>query len=181
MAMETLFHELSHSLGPGTITVGGIETTVNARFKELYSAIEEGKADVMGAYNILYMMELGELPVAEKESFLATYFVGLFRSIRFGIDEAHGRGAAFQYTYFKERGAFSVDPNSGLYTVNFAELEAAISDLTRDIVILQAGGDYDAAAAFLEDYAHLDEVALAALARARDIPVDIQPTYPDEI
>jgi len=181
MAMETLFHELSHSLGPGTITVGGIETTVNAKFRELYSAIEEGKADVMGAYNILFMMELGELPIAEKESFLATYFVGLFRSIRFGIDEAHGRGAAFQYTYFKEKGAFSVDPDSGLYTVNFAELEAAISDLTRDIVILQADGDYDAAAAFLEGNAHLDEAALAALARAGDIPVDIQPHYPDEI
>jgi len=181
MAMETLFHELSHSLGPGTITVGEVETTVNAQFRELYSAIEEGKADVMGAYNILFMMELGELPVAEKESFLATYFVGLFRSIRFGIDEAHGRGAAFQYTYFKEKGAFSVDPDSGLFTVNFAELEAAIRDLTRDIVILQAGGDYDAAAAFLEGYAHLDEAALAALARAGDIPVDIQPTYPDEI
>ncbi len=181
MAMGTLFHELSHSLGPGTITVGGIETTVNAKFRELYSAIEEGKADVMGAYNILFMMELGELPIAEKESFLATYFVGLFRSIRFGIDEAHGRGAAFQYTYFKEKGAFSVDPDSGFYTVNFAELEAAISDLTRDIVILQAGGDYDAAAAFLEGYAHLDEAALAALARAGDIPVDIQPTYPDKI
>ena len=181
MAMGTLFHELSHSLGPGTITVGGIETTVNAKFRELYSAIEEGKADVMGAYNILFMMELGELPIAEKESFLATYFVGLFRSIRFGIDEAHGRGAAFQYTYFKEKGAFSVDPDSGLYTVNFAELEAAISDLTRDIVILQADGDYDAAAAFLEGNAHLDEAALAALARAGDIPVDIQPHYPDEI
>lgn len=181
MAAETLFHELSHSLGPGTITVDGVETTVNAQFKELYSAIEEGKADVMGAYNILYMMELGELPVAEKESFLATYFVGLFRAIRFGIDEAHGRGAAFQYAYFKEKGAFSVDPESGLYTVNFAELEAAISDLTRDIVILQGNGSYAAAAAFLENYAKLDEAAVAALARTTDIPVDIQPSYPDEI
>ncbi|MEE8295292.1 MAG: hypothetical protein V3R64_06235 [Sphingomonadales bacterium] len=181
MAMDTLFHELSHSLGPGTITVDGVETTVNAQFKELSSAIEEGKADVMGGYNILYMMELGELPVAEKESFLATYFVGLFRAIRFGIDEAHGRGAAFQYTYFKEKGAFSVDPDSGLYTVHFAELEAAISDLTRDIVMLQAGGSYEAAAAFLEGYAHLDEAALAAIARSTGIPVDIQPSYPDEI
>ncbi len=181
MAMDTLFHELSHSLGPGTIMVDGVETTVNAQFKELYSAIEEGKADVMGAYNILYMMELGELPVTEKESFLATYFVGLFRAMRWGLDEAHARGAAFQYTYFKEKGAFSVDPDSGLYTVNFAELEAAIRDLTRDVVVLQGDGSYDAAAAFLENYAKLDEAALAALARTTGIPVDIQPHYPDEI
>jgi len=181
MAMDTLFHELSHSLGPGTITVDGVETTVGAQFKELYSAIEEGKADVMGAYNILYMMELGELPAAEKESFLATYFVGLFRAMRWGLDEAHARGSAFQYTYFKENGAFSVDPESGLYTVNFAELEAAISDLTRDIVILQGNGSYEAATEFLENNAKIDDAALAALARAGDIPIDIQPSYPDEI
>ena len=181
MAMDTLFHELSHSLGPGTIMVDGKETTVNIQFKELYSAIEEGKADVMGAYNILYMMELGELPVAEKQSFLATYFVGLFRAMRWGLDEAHARGAAFQYTYFKEKGAFAVDPESGLYTVNYDKLEAAITDLTRDLVILQGNGDYEAAAAFLENYAKLDDAALAALARTLDIPVDIQPHYPDEI
>ena len=68
MSFETLFHELAHSLGPGTITVDGKETTVNAQLKEIYSTIEEGKADVMGAYNILYMMDKGELPISEKKS-----------------------------------------------------------------------------------------------------------------
>src|SRR3546814_9567424 len=97
MTNETLFHELSHSLGPGTITVDVRETTVNAELKEVYSASEEGKADVMGVYNILYMMERGELPAAEREQALATYFAGIFRAVRFGIDEAHGRGAAVQY------------------------------------------------------------------------------------
>ena len=84
MSNNTLFHELSHSLGPGTITVDGVETTVSAQLKELYSGIEEGKADVMGAYNILYMMDRGELPIEDKEAFLATYFSGKFRSMRFG-------------------------------------------------------------------------------------------------
>ena len=179
MANGTLFHELSHSLGPGGIVVDGEETTVNAQLKELYSPIEEGKADVMGAYNVLYMMERGELPISEKESFLATYFTGLFRSMRFGVNEAHGRGAAFQYTYFKEAGAFLVE--NGKFQLDFARLEEAISNLTRDVVIVQGDGDYDAAKGFLDRYAKLDEDAQATIAAMTDLPVDIQPIYKDKI
>ena len=175
MSGETLFHELAHSLGPGSITVGGEETTVSAQLKELYSPIEEGKADVMGAYNILYMMERGELPVAEKESFLATYFTGLFRAMRFGVNEAHGKGAAFQYTYFREAGAFTVE--DGKFRLDFEKLEQAISDLTRDVVIVQGDGDYEKAKVFLDTYAKLDADADAALATLTDLPVDIQPVY----
>ena len=181
MGLETLFHELSHSLGPGTIMKDGVETTVNAELKELYSAVEEGKADVMGAYNILYMMEEGELPIAERDSLLATYFTGIFRSIRFGTDEAHGRGAAFQYTYFKDHGAFTVDADSGLYRIDFDKLEQAITDLVHDVVVLQGNGDYAAADAFLKTNARLDDAAHAAIKRASDIPVDIQPIYPEKL
>lgn len=181
MSNETLFHELAHSLGPGTITKNGAETTVSAELKELYTQTEEGKADVLGAYNILYMMERGELPAAEKESFLATYYVGLFRAMRFGINAAHGRGAAFQYSYFKEAGAFSFDEGEGKYRLDFAALEQAISDLTRDIVIVQGDGDYDAARAFLDKYAKLDENADKVIASLTHLPVDIQPVYADEL
>ena len=179
MSNETLFHELSHSLGPGSITVNGAETTVSAQLQELYSATEEGKADVMGAYNILYMMERGELPIAEKNNLLATYFVGLFRAMRFGINEAHGRGAAFQYTYFKNAGAFVVE--GGKYRLDFAKLEQAISDLTGDIVVLQGDGDYAKAKAFLDETAVLDADAEAVIAALTHLPVDIQPIYKDEI
>ncbi len=179
MSGETLFHELSHSLGPGTITVGGEETTVNAQLQELYSAIEEGKADVMGAYNILYMMERGELPAAEKENFLATYFTGLFRAMRFGINEAHGQGAAFQYDFFKDAGAFAVE--DGQYRLDFAKLEQSISDLTGAVVVLQGNGDYDAAKAFLDEHAVLDDAAQNVIASLTHLPVDIQPVYEDEI
>ena len=180
MANFTLFHELAHSLGPGTITKNGEETSVSAELKELYSGVEEGKADVMGAYNVLYMMDRGELPIAEKENFLATYAVGLFRSVRFGIGEAHGKGAAFQYTYFREAGALNVQQN-GLLQIDFAKFESAISDLTRDLVILQGDGDYDAVAEFLRDYAKLDDAAERIIASLTDLPVDIQPTYPEKL
>ncbi len=177
MGAETLFHELAHSLGPGTITKNGVETTVNAELKELYSATEEGKADVMGAYNVLFMMEKGELPAAEKENFLATYFAGLFRAMRFGVNEAHGRGAAFQYAFFKEQGAFEVDEATGKYRLDFAKLEAAISALTAEIVFVQGDGDYARAKAFLDKYAVLDAPAETVIASLTDVPVDIQPVY----
>ena len=179
MVNKTLFHELSHSLGPGTITVDGEETTVNAQLQELYSPIEEGKADIMGGYNVLYMMERGELDAAEKESYLATHFVGLFRSMRFGVVAAHARGAAFQYSYFKEAGAFTVE--DGKYRLDFEKMEQAVRDLTRDVVILQGNGDYDAAATFLADYAVLDAAADAAIAAMTDLPVDIQPVYANKL
>ena len=180
MSFVTLFHELSHSLGPGTINVDGVETTVNAQLKEIYSKLEEGKADVMGAYNILFMMDKGELPITEKEVFLATYFTGLFRSMRFGVDSAHGGGAAFQYSYFKEAGAIDWDASAERFKINFAKLEQAISDLTGKVVMLQGDGNYDAAKSFLDTYARLDAHAKKVLGSTTHIPTDIAPTYPDE-
>ena len=181
MGMETLFHELAHSMGPGSITVSGRATTVSAELKELYSATEEGKADVMGAYNILFMMQRGELPAAEKQNFLATYFVGLFRAMRFGTNEAHGRGAAFQYRYLRNAGAAEWDDGAKRFKLDYTKLEQAISDLTRDIVVLQGNGDYAAAKAFLDTTAVLDDPAIAVIASLTDIPVDIQPVYSDRI
>lgn len=181
MSNKTLFHELAHSLGPGTITKDGAETTVNAELKELYSPIEEGKADIMGAYNVLYMMERGELDAAEKESYLATHFVGLFRSMRFGVVAAHARGAAFQYSYFKEVGAVVWDEDAQKFRIDFDALEQAVSDLTRDVVVLQGNGDYNAAKAFLNQYANLDANAEGVITSLTHLPVDIQPVYEDRI
>jgi len=123
MGNNTLFHELSHSLGPGTITVNGEETTVNLQLKELSSGLEEGKADVMGAYNILYMMKRGELDIADREAFLATYFSGKFRSMRFGTGAAHAKGAAYQYNYYREVGAAEWLPDEKRYKLDFDKLE----------------------------------------------------------
>lgn len=181
MSNNTLFHELSHSLGPGSIIKDGKETTVSAELKELYSGLEEGKADVMGAYNILYMMSRGELPPNEREAFLATYFTGLFRSMRFGIDAAHGKGAAFQYSYFRETNAVIWLPEEERFRVDFNVLANSIADLTSRVVILQGDGDYENAKQFLETYGKLDEQAKTVLGKLEDIPYDIRPVYPSKI
>ena len=181
MELFTLFHELSHSLGPGTITLDGRQTTVNEELKDQYSALEESKADVMGMWNLLFMMEKGELPMAEKESALATYMAGLFRSMRFGIDEAHGKGAALQYGYLKEKGAFGWDASANRYVVDYAKMESGIRELLHDQLMLQARGDYEGTKAFFARYAKLDDWARGRFAAMESIPVDIQPVYPDQI
>lgn len=181
MTNETLFHELSHSLGPGTITLNGRRTTVNAELRDVYSASEEAKADVMGVHNILYLMKRGELPAAEREEALATYFAGIFRAVRFGIDEAHGRGAAMQYDYLKGKGAFTFDAATKRYRVDFAKMEAGLDALVADLVRLQGDGDYAGTKAFFERHARLDAEAQAVLATAGHIPVDIQPVYPNAV
>jgi len=181
MENETLFHELSHSLGPGTITVAGRQTTVDAELKDIGGALEESKADVMGVWNILFMMEKGELPAAEKNQLFATYFAGIFRAVRFGTESAHGHGAALQYGYLKDKGAFAWDPGTGRYAIDAAKMEAGLRALLHDQLMLQATGDYEGAKAFFERWAHLDDPARAAIARMGSIPVDIQPIYPDRI
>lgn len=181
MTNETLFHELAHSLGPGSIKVNGRDTTVNAELKEVYSASEEAKADVMGLYNILYMMDRGELPAAEREEALATYFAGLFRAVRFGTDEAHGRGAALQYSYLKEKGAFQWVPSQQRYRIDYGRMASGVRDLVADLVRLQGNGDYAGTKAFFERYARLDGNARTVLANAAGIPTDIQPDYPERI
>ena len=181
MSNNTLFHELSHSLGPGTITVGGVETTVSAQLKELYSGIEEGKADVMGAYNILYMMDRGELPAADRKAFLATYFSGKFRSMRFGTGAAHAKGAAFQYNYFRETGAVEWLEDQERFKIDFEKLEQSISDLTGKVVVLQGDGNYAVTKLFLDKYLPLDAAAKTVLGNLDDIPYDIRPVYPDKI
>ena len=181
MELETLFHELSHSLGPGSITVDGRKTNVSAELKELNSALEEGKADIMGVWNILFMMEKGELPATEEPQLWVTYFAGIFRAMRFGIDEAHGQGAAMQYGYLREKGAFAWDETAHRYRIDDARMRAGLRDLIADVVRLQGTGDYAGTKAFIARYAKLDDNAEAVIEGLNSIPVDIQPKYPSGI
>ncbi len=181
MFMETLFHELSHSLGPGSITVDGRQTTVDRELKELGSGIEEAKADVMGAWNILYMMDKGILPAAEKDQIRATYVAGLFRAMRFGVGEAHGKGAAMQYRFLREKGGIEWDSKAKRFRVVPERIDGAIRDLVGTFIRLQGNGDYEGTKALLAKYAVLDPEAETVINSMKDIPTDIRPVYPDRI
>ncbi|EQB17965.1 dipeptidyl-peptidase 3 family protein [Novosphingobium lindaniclasticum] len=181
MQLETLFHELSHSLGPGTIVVNGQTTTVDKALKEQNSAIEEAKADVAGVWDILLMMQKGEIPAAERPQLFATYVAGIFRAVRFGAVEAHGKGAALQYGYLRAKGAFTYDAATRRYTYDDAKMEAGLRDLLHDMLMLQAKGDYAGTKAFMARWAKLDSEAESVIASMADLPVDIRPVYPEAI
>jgi hypothetical protein len=175
---ETLFHELSHGLGPGRIKVNGRDTEVRLELKELYSAVEEAKADVMGVWNILFLIDKGMFPESFRRPLLATYVAGIFRATRFGVAEAHGQGTALQFNYLEERGALQVDKESGKVAVDFARLQDGIRGLVHDLCVLQARGDYDGTRALLGRYGVMTADLRAPLARLSAIPVDIRPIYP---
>jgi hypothetical protein len=181
MYMETLFHELSHSLGPGSIVVDGRKTTVDKELKDIASGFEEAKADVMGAYNVLFMMDKGVLPAAEKPQIRAAYVAGLFRAMRFGDTDAHGRGAAMQYRYLRDKGGIVWDAQAKRFRIDPAKLDAGIRDLVGDIVRLQATGDYNGTKAFLGKWAVMDAEAREVTGTMGHIPVDIRPVYPSRV
>jgi hypothetical protein len=175
---ETLFHELSHSLGPAFTERDGEKVEVRMALGSLYSPLEEGKADVMGAYNILYMIEKGLFPAEFKNQLLLSYFAGLFRSVRFGVAEAHGKGAAFQINRFLEEGAASIDAATGRFKVDLAQLEKSITALVKDVCVMQHNGDAKAVEAFLNKYGVMSTPMEAALGKLEGIPVDLRPSYP---
>ena len=176
-----LFHELSHSLGPGSITVGGRQTTVDAEMKDIGATAEEAKADVMGVYNVEFMMQKGELSSADRSSLHATYLVSLLRAVRFGDQEAHGRGAALQYGYLKTKGAFAWDAGQRRFRINDARMAIGVRELVAELVKLQGDGDRAGMITFFDRYAHLDDQAREVIATLHDIPVDIAPVYPRRI
>ncbi|MEO6581352.1 MAG: hypothetical protein ABIN68_00910 [Sphingomicrobium sp.] len=181
MFMETLFHELSHSLGPGSITVGGRKTTVDKELKDIAGGFEEAKADVMGAYNVLHMMDKGVIPAGERPQIRATYVAGLFRAMRFGTAEAHGRGAAMQYRYLRDKGAIVWDGQAKRFRIDEAKIDGAIRDLVGEIVRRQGDGDYAGTKAFLDRWGALDRESQQVIDTMTHIPVDIRPIYPARI
>ncbi len=174
---EVLFHELSHGLGPGKITIDGRKTEVRLELKELYSPLEEAKADIMGVYNIHYLIDKGLMPKTVSKQIAVTYLAGLFRGIRFGIGEAHGKGNALQFNYMMEKGAIRYDEASGTYSVDFASFDKWVRELVQDICILQATGDYAGTKALFDKYVQLGTQLSASLDRLTEIPVDIRPRY----
>ena len=174
-----LFHELSHGVGPGLITPpgGGERTDVRLLLKDTYSTVEECKADVLGIWNILYAMNHNLLRAFSEEQLYATYAGLHFRSMRFGIDEAHGRGTAVQWNWAREQGA--ILPNSdGTFRVSFPHMRHAIQSLATELLMIEATGDYARAQRLLAKYGVSNPEIESVTARLKDIPVDITPYFP---
>lgn len=169
---NTMFHEVAHGLGiKNTINDKG---TVRQSLKEHASALEEGKADVLGLYMIRQLLAKNVISEGTLEDYYTTFLTGIFRSVRFGASSAHGKANMVRFNYFAEQGAFTRN-EQGLYKVNVAEMTAAIDALSELILTLQGNGDYDGVDKLVAESgvinSHLAE-DLASLESAK-IPVDI--------
>jgi hypothetical protein len=168
-------HELMHGLGPHNISVNGRATTVRQEFKETYSTIEEAKADISGLFAMQFLVDREKLDKAYADTMYTTYLASMFRSIRFGVSEAHGRGVAIQLNYFLDHGGVTTAAN-GTFAVNVQRIKQNVTDLTRDIMTMQARGDYAAAKQMMEAGVVRPPVQ-AVLDKLKDVPVDIEPRF----
>lgn len=168
-------HEISHGIGPHQIKVAGRDTSVRLELKELYSAIEEAKADITGLFMLQYMFD-HKLMAGDERKLYTTYLASAFRSVRFGIHEAHGRGMALQFNYLLDKGAFVVNPD-GTFAVDFKRIKGGVRDLTHDLLTLEATGDYAGAKRMLSDLAVMRPSMQKALDAMKDVPVDIEPVH----
>ena len=173
-----LCHELMHGLGPHNIKVGGQDTTVRKQLKELYSAIEEAKADMTGLWAVQYMIDRGIIDKAMERTLYTTYLASMFRSVRFGITEAHGRGVAMQFNYLADEGAIKFNEANGTFSVDNAKIKDSVRKLTSELLTLEAEGSYEKAKAILEKFAVIRPPMQQALDKLKDVPVDIEPIFP---
>ncbi len=172
-----LAHELSHGIGPHQIHVGGRETTPRQELKELYSAIEEAKADVTGLFLLQYLFDSGKAGGAvDPKRLYTTFLASSFRTLRFGLQDAHAKGMAMQFNYLTAKGAFVADP-AGTYHVDMAKIQSAVRDLTHDLLMLEATGDYAGAKKMLGETAVVRPGVQKTLDRLKDIPTDIEPMF----
>jgi hypothetical protein len=171
-----LVHELMHGLGPHNITVGGRKTTVRQELKETYSAIEEAKADISSLFAIQYLIDKGVMPKSLERPLYTTFLASTFRSIRFGINEAHGRGIAIQLNYLMDKGAVTVRAD-GTFAVDPIKAKEAVTSLTHDIMTLQAEGNYASAKDLRDRLGIVRPPVQKALDSLVAVPTDIQPRF----
>ena len=173
-----LMHELMHGLGPHNITVDGQPTTVRLQLKELYSSIEEAKADVTGLWALQYLLDKGVIDKQMQRTLYTTYLASMFRSVRFGLTESHARGVAMQFNYFTDEGAIRFDEATGKFSIDNAKITEAVRKLDHDLLTLEAEGSYDKAKAMLDKYSLIRPDMKGALDRLKNVPVDIEPIFP---
>jgi hypothetical protein len=173
-----LAHELSHGIGPHQITLNGRATNPRQELKELYSAIEEAKADVTGLFMLQYLYDhkLIEGGAAAERKLYTTYLVSTFRTLRFGLNEAHGKGMAMQVNYLTDKGGFAVRED-GRFEVRFDKISSAVRDLDHDLLTIEATGDYAGAKRMLDALGVIRPELKKALSSLSDIPVDIEPIF----
>jgi len=175
---HTLLHEMSHGIGPGIIMKNGVKTSVNRELKDLYSTIEEAKADTLGVYNGYFFVKKGEFEKGFDSELAATFLGGVFRSVRFGINEAHGGANIIIFNYLTDEGVVDFDETTKKFSVNLTKAEAGFTKLATELLTIEALGDYDKCKAFVDKYKVIRPSMKTILKKLESVPVDIKPIFP---
>jgi len=175
---ETILHEICHALGSNFVSLpDGSRVSVNKALKEHYSAIEESKADITGMHSIPLLVDRGWLTQERAAELYTTYVAGIFRSIRFGANEAHGLGFLMQFNFLREKQAILYDPAAQKLKINWEKIRDGIKELAVALLTIEGKGSYEEAAAFINTYGRMDEATSSMIEKLKDIPVDIEPIF----
>ena len=174
---DTIMHEISHGLGPAFAHTAQGKVQINEAIGSSYSALEESKADVVGEFCYGWLIDHGVVPKERRNITYASYVAGIFRTVRFGVAEAHGAGEIMQFNYYTERGAISRDAATGLYVIDFEKMSAAIASLAKELLEQEATGDRARTDAWFKKYGTMPAELSALLAKTSDIPVDVDPEF----
>jgi hypothetical protein len=170
-----VLHEISHGLGPAYARVNGKQVDIREAVGPIYSALEEAKADVTGMYGLKWLIDKGALPQNRLEEYYASYVAGIFRTVRYGIAEAHGRAEMMEFNYLSEQKAIRHD--NGRYVVDYARMPGALAALTKELLEIEATGDRGRAERWFAKYGRMPPDLQKTLAGITTVPVDIEPIY----
>jgi hypothetical protein len=169
-----LMHEISHGLGPAFARRNGQRVDIREAIGPTFSGLEEAKADVTGMYGLKWLVDHGAFPKERLNEAYASYVAGIFRTVRFGIAEAHGRAEMMEFNFLSERGVITRD-NSGRYSIDYDKMPEAIAAVAKELLEIEATGDRGRAEAWFARYEKMPADLHAALEAAKEVPVDFDP------
>jgi hypothetical protein len=170
-----LMHEICHGLGPAFARTSAGKIDIRQSIGPAYSGLEEAKADMVGLFGLNWLIEKGVLPKERAPEYYASYVAGIFRTVRFGVAEAHGRAEMMEFNYLSEQGAITRDAQSKRYVIDYAKMPGAIATLARELLEIEATGDRNRAEQWFKKYDSMPSELKSALANIKDVPVDIDP------
>ena len=172
---DVVLHEICHGLGPAFARRNGRQVDIRESIGPAYSGLEEAKADVVGMFAVKWLVDRNVLPKDRIDEYYASFVAGIFRTIRFGTGEAHGRAEMMEFNFLSEQGAIARD--AGRYRLDYAKMPAAIDRLARELLEQEATGDRARAEAWFGKYDRMPPALTQALAAANDVPVDVDPIF----
>jgi hypothetical protein len=168
-------HEICHGLGPVYARTANGRADIRESIGPTYAGLEEAKADIVGLFALDWLMEKGLAPKEKAQEFYASHVAGIFRTVRFGVAEAHGRAEMMEFNYFAEQGAITLDAATGRYAIDFTKMTQAIATLAKELLEIEATGDRNRAEQWFKKYDSMPAELKSALANVKDVPVDTDP------